>query len=220
VWVGVLGKNNKMFLTDGRTENTGYMGVYWVTTTNVNGQMRPGPTVERVTVDRRTGYVVGGGIIINGGALAVNCNAARINGNFVWLPVLSSVALRDNPTYYASVGVELNRCYHGQMIGNYVNGGRIGVSSAECPWIIQSMNHGTAQGDYGVEVVNAEHGTVTGNMFTGYPGVSRFGTVVSGVLSKGLNIVGNNTRVFFGTSVYVYPNASNGSYPHVITGNH
>ncbi|MEJ1928845.1 hypothetical protein WDZ92_01040 [Nostoc sp. NIES-2111] len=223
-YVGIWGRDGLWDIRDGRVVNTGYWGIYWAAITLIGGQRRKAPKIRNVQIDRSMVPIasgMGGGININGGPTNVikECRDAEVNDCTISLPLCSTIALRN--AAYDAVAVEANYCYMPILTRNRVVGGRIGISTQTCPWAIQSLNQGSTLGDYLIEMVNCEFGSAVGNMGTGAgASIANFGVVVSGTLSKGLNIVGNNTKMLFGASVYVYPNANNSSYPHVITGNH
>lgn len=222
-YVGVWGRDGKWDIRDGKISDTKYWGIYWASIALDNGQRRKAPKIVGVTIDRSMNAIasgMGGGININGGPTNVikECQNAELNDNTVILPLCTSVALRD--TSYDSVAVEANYCYMPIMTRNRVFGGRIGISTQTCPWAIQSLNQGSTIGDYLIEMVNCEFGSAVGNMGTGAgASIAHYGVVVSGSLSKGLNIVGNNTKMLFSTSVFVASGAGGGSYPHTISGN-
>lgn len=196
-YVGINVHEEKLRIRGGKISNTGYMGVYWVTTAAAN---REAPTIEDLIVDRRTGWVVGGGIIINGGPGGTQSTGADVRNCKVYLPQLLTVPDRD--AAYASVAIEVNRCQHVNASNNYVNGGRIGVSFAAVDAGDMIGNRGVVIGDYLCEMADCNFCIMQGNTGSGSgPGVAHYGISISGNSAGGNIITGNATKILFGASI-------------------
>lgn len=196
-YLGINVHEEKLRIKGGKISNTGYMGVYWVTTTNTN---REAPTIEGLTIDRRTGWVYGGGIIINGGGGGTQSFGADVRNCVVYLPPLLTVPARD--AAYDSVAIEINRCQQANASHNFINGGRIGVSFGGCDTSTMTANRGVALGDYICEMVDCNFCTMTGNVGSGTGAtVAHYGISLSGNSAGGNSIVGNCTKILFGASI-------------------
>lgn len=196
-YLGINVHEEKLRIKGGKISNTYYMGVYWVTTTNTN---REAPTIEGLTVDRRTGWVVGGGIIINGGAGGTQCFGAVVRNCTIYLPPLLTVPARD--AAYDSVAIEINVCQQAQVDDNSINGGRIGLSFATCDSSTMTSNVGVLIGDYMCEMVSCNFCTMIGNTATGTSAsVAHYGMSISGSSAGGNTIIGNATKLLFGTGI-------------------
>lgn len=210
--VGINCHEEKLRIKGGTISNTGYMCLYWVTTANTN---REAPTIEGLTVDRRTGWVASGGIIINGGPGGTQCFGADVRNCKVYMPPLLTVAARD--AAYDSVAIEINRCQQARADSNFVNGGRIGVSFAECDASTMIGNVGTLLGDYMCEFGGCNFCTMQGNTGSGTgPSVAHYGISISGNSPGGNIITGNCTKILFGTSIN---DVQSVSYPNVKANN-
>lgn len=216
--VGINVHEEKLRIRGGKISNTGYMALYWVTTTNTN---REAPTIEGLTVDRRIGWVLSGGILINGGPGGTQCFGADVRNCKVYLPPLLTVADRD--AAYASVAIEISRCQQARADSNFVNGGRIGVSYAECDASTMTANVGVLLGDYMCEFGGCNFCTMIGNTGTGTgPTVAHYGISISSSPEPyrpgvgGNTIVGNCTKLLFGTSIN---DVQTVSYPNVKANN-
>lgn len=221
--VGIWGRDGIWHIRDGEIRDTKYWGIYWAAISMNGSDRRKAPKIHGVTIDRSINAIasgMGGGICINGGPTTIikEIQNADISDNTIILPPCSTVALRN--TAYDAVAIEVNYCYMPILTRNRIFGGRIGVSTQTCPWAIQSLNQGNSIGDYMIEMVNCEFGSATGNMATGQGvSIAHYGISISGSLSKGLNITGNNCKMLFSSPINCPPNASGGSYPHTISAN-
>lgn len=221
--VGIWGRDGEWDIRDGKVMDTGYWGIYWAAVSLLPGSARrTAPQISRVTIDRSREPKTarnGGGICISGGPdeIIQTSENARVQDCTVVIAKINSLAEYNNQ--YDAVAIEVNDCYMPILTGNRITGGRIGVSTATCPWAIQSFNQGNAIGDYMIEMVNCEFGSAVGNIATGTPSIAHYGISISGSLSKGLNITGNDCKMMFSTSVCVAYGASGGGYPHTISGN-
>lgn len=195
--VGINVHEEKLRIRGGKISNTGYMCLYWVTTTATN---REAPTIDGLTVDRRNGWVASGGIIINGGAGGTQSFGADVRNCLVYLPPLLTVPDRD--AAYDSVAIEINRCQQANASNNFVNGGRIGVSFSGCDTSSMIGNRGTLLGDYLCEMVDCNFSIMQGNTGSGTgPSVAHYGISISGNSSGGNIITGNATKILFGASI-------------------
>jgi hypothetical protein len=222
--VGIWGRDGIWDICNGKVIDTGYWGIYWAAVSYMpGGGRRTAPQISRVTIDRSREPKTannGGGICISGGPVSVidTSENARIQDCSIFMAKINNLIEYNNQ--YDAVAIEVNYCYQAILTGNRVAGGRIGVSTQTCPWVIQSFNQGNAIGDYMIEMVNCEFGSAVGNMATGAgAAISHYGISISGTLTKGLNITGNNCKMLFATPINIAPGAGGGGYPHAISGN-
>lgn len=173
-----------------------YAVVHWRAMTNktsMPGDYRDGPKITRCRIDRRDGYVSSGGVLVNSGGGTKSCYRARVEACDIIMPVSEN---------YDNVGVEFTLVELGKMVGNTLDGSRIGFSAASCSQLDMSHNGSKNVSNYAHELVNGEWSVITANQASGVgsstPGIG--GIVVSG--TSRANIVANNvTKVGFPTSV-------------------
>lgn len=188
-----------------------YAAVHWRAMTQKSatvGDYRDGPKIRNCRIARRDGYLSSGGILVNSGGGTSSAFRALVQDCDFIMPI---------STVDHNVACEFNYVQLGGMIGNTLDGSRIGFSTGNCSGVVMTGNRSKNVSNYAHELVHSEWGVVNGNTATGLYPPSLSGCELSGTSRS--NVVTNNTfRQGFPVPVRNQSTAFSG-YPNYFSGN-